>query len=255
MENQPEWSKIDMRISKKESKRSSDYVPKKLKKTNKYKNKEGRFVNTREYAIAWGVINKPYSEKDLFNKCKDSEAPSYHYIMFQEWKGYSPYYKTLIKAGMPPRPPKTDMEKRKYLGKIEKKGFKTGILQKDYQIAKLTAQLGIKTKKQYSELRKQKPELKAFLPDAETIVRRFQTWKRFMYQVMKYDADLVLTEYVKKSFENNRWLKLSECDKLKIPIRGIMNILRPSLFNALCYKKLELINNGKKRFNNNKEQK
>jgi hypothetical protein len=30
-------------------------------------------------------------------------------------------------------------------------------------------------------------------------------------------------------------------DKLKIPIRGIMDILKPSIFNSLCYKKLSLL--------------
>lgn len=251
MDNQPEWSKINMKLNKKETKRNSKYIPKKLRKCSKYCNADGRFVNTKEYAIAWGVINKPYSQQDLFKKCKDMEAPSFYYIL-RVWKGYIRYYNTLVKAGMPPRPPRTEMQKRRYLGKVQKKGFKTGILPKDYEIAKMVAQLGIKTKKEYYDLRKERPELKVFLPSLNKIVIIFGSWKRFSYEIMKYNADLILTEYVKKSMEYNHWLKLSECDKLKIPIRGIMDILRPSLFNALCYRKLELINNGNRKF---KEQK
>ena len=34
---------------------------------------------------------------------------------------------------------------------------------------------------------------------------------------------------------------MRECDRLGIPIRGIMDLLRPSLFNALCYRKLALL--------------
>jgi hypothetical protein len=51
-----------------------------MRKSKNYKNSNGRLVNTKEYAIAWGVINKPYSARDLYKKCQDSEAPSYKFI-------------------------------------------------------------------------------------------------------------------------------------------------------------------------------
>jgi hypothetical protein len=81
-----------------------------------------------------------------------------------------------------------------------------------------------------------------FLPSTKTIIKHFGNWKRFSYEVMKYNTDIVINEYVQRSAECGHWLKLSECDKLKIPIRGIMDILRPVIFNALCYKKLSLLN-------------
>lgn len=234
----PEWSKIKI----KQYKYQVFHTQKKQKnKSKNSKDREGRLINTKEYAIAWGVINKPYSVTDLYKKCLDEYAPSFSFITRKCWKGYPRYYNDLVKAGMQPRPPRTDMQKRRMLGKISRDGFRLGILEKDYQIAKLAAQFGITTKKSYVKLRKQKPELKVFLPSAECIIRRFGTWKRFSYEMMKYNTDLVLTQYVTKSAEAGHWLRLKECDKLKIPIRRVMDILRPQLFNVLCYKKLTLM--------------
>lgn len=231
---QPEWADMNLKISKSESKQ-------KKRKDKNYKNSQGRIVNTKQYAIAWGVINKPYSVIDLYNKCKDPQAPSYFFITQKAWKGYPFYYKDLVKAGMQPRPPRTDMEKRKLLGKTYNKGFKLGLLEKDYDIARVAAQYGVTTKQSYIKLRKQKPQSKQFLPSTITIVKRYGSWKRFTYEIMKYNVDCVINEYVHKSVELGHWLKLSQCDKFKLPIRGIMDILRPSVFNALCYKKLSLL--------------
>ena len=227
----PQWSKINIKLSKSQ----------KIRKTNNYKNSQGRLVNTREYAIAWGVINKPYSAKDLYIKCKDPEAPSYLYITEKQWKGYTRYYNDLVRAGMQPRPPRSDEQRRRLIGKAAKDGFRKGLLDKDYDIARIAAQYGVTTRQSYKKIRKQKPESKAFLPNVKTILKIFGTWKRFTYEVMKYNADLVITEYVRQSAECGHWLKLSECDKLNLPIRGIMDILRPTIFNALCYKKLTLM--------------
>lgn len=241
---QPSWSKINLRYSKRQS--SKKQKDKKLmRKSKNYKNSQGRLVNTKSYAIAWGVINKPYSCNDLFIKCKDSEAPSYIFIIKKGWNGYVNYYKDLIKAGMQPRPPRTDEQKRKIIDKASKNGFRKGLLDKDYNIARVAAQYGVTTRQSYNKIRKEKPESKTFLPNVRTIYKIFGTWRRFQYQVMKYNADYVITEYVKQSAECGHWLKLSQCDRLKLPIRGIMNMLRPTIFNALCYKKLKLMGYGK----------
>ena len=58
---------------------------------------------------------------------------------------------------------------------------------------------------------------------------------------MKYNAHAVLTAHVERSAECGHWLRMRECDRLGIPIRGIMDLLRPSLFNVLCYRKLALL--------------
>lgn len=242
---QPEWSKTDLKKTKNETKRSSSYRPtKRVNKTMKYVNSEGRLVNTKAYAIAWGVINKPYSSEDLYRKCQDPEAPSYSFIVNKCWKGYPRYYDALVRAGMEPRPPRTDMERRRILGKAEKEGFRNGLLDKDYDVARMAAQYGVTTRESYNRIRREKPESRVFLPSAACIARRFGSWGRFQYEVMKYSADAVLTEYVTKSAECGHWLRIRECDKLKIPIRRIMDLLRPTLFNVLCYRKLELM--GKK---------
>ena len=236
----PDWSDINLKLSKNQSKQSVDYVPKKRKRIS-YQNAQGRCVNTKSYAIAWGVINKPYSTTDLYNKCKDSEAPSFYFITRKCWKGYPHYYNDLIKAGMEPRPPRTDMQRRKMLSKVYADGFKTGLLDKDSDIARMAAHYGVTTKRSYIKIRKQIPESKVFLPSMITLMKIFGTWKRFSYEVMKYNTDAVINEYVNKSRQCGHWLRLSQCDKLKLPIRGIMDILKPSVFNALCYKKLALI--------------
>lgn len=242
---QPEWSKMNIKMYKHQSDRSSNYTPKQRlsKKTKNYINSNGRFVNTKSYALAWGVINKPYSSKELYNKCKnDPQAPSYYFIVNKGWKGYHKYYQDLIKAGMQPRQPRNDTERRKIIGRISKKGFKIGLLNKDYDVARMAAQYGITTRRSYDKIRNENPELKEFFPSVSTIIKRFGNWSRFTHEIMKYNADMVITQYVTKSAQCGHWLKLSQCDKLNIPIRGIMDILRPTIFNALCYKKLSLMN-------------
>lgn len=240
---QPEWSKMDLKSHKTQTKMKVDFQPKKRKnKTLGYRSQDGRLVNTKAYAIAWGVINKPYSRQDLSTKCsKDPQSPSFYFIVNKCWKGYADYYNALVRAGMQPRPPRTDMQKRKMLGKVAKDGFKNGLLDKDYDVARLAAQYNVTTKQSYIKIRREHPEYKVFFPNVLTIVKRFGTWRRFQYQIMKYNTDLVLTEYVTKSAQAGHWLRLKECDKLNIPIRGIMDILRPTLFNVLCYRKLDLI--------------
>ncbi len=239
---QPEWSKTDLRKTKGEVKKSSESRPtKRVNKTMKYVNSEGRLVNTKAYALAWGVINKPYSATDLYRKCQDPEAPSYSFIVSKCWDGYPRYYDALVRAGMEPRPPRTDMERRRILGKAEREGFRNGLLDKDYDVARIAAQYGVTTRESYNRIRREKPESKAFLPSSQCITRRFGSWSRFQYEVLKYSADATLTLYVEKSAECGHWLRIRECDKLKIPIRGIMDLLRPTLFNALCYRKLALM--------------
>ena len=56
----PEWWKMDLKSGKSETKYSIDHEPARRKnKTMKYENSEGRLVNTKAYAIAWGIMNKP----------------------------------------------------------------------------------------------------------------------------------------------------------------------------------------------------
>ena len=157
------------------------------------------------------------------------------------WKGYPRYYDALVRAGMEPRPPRTDAERRRMLGKAERNGFRNGLLDKDYDVARIAAEYGVTTRESYNRIRREKPESRAFLPSSKSIAIRFGSWKRFHYEVMKYNADAVLTEYVERSAECGHWLRMRECDRLGIPIRGIMDLLRPSLFNALCYRKLALL--------------
>ena len=239
---QPDWSKTDLKKTRSETKKSSSQEPAKRKnKTMKYVNSEGRLVNTKAYAIAWGVINKPYSDKDLYKKCQDPEAPSYKFIVSKCWQGYPRYYDALVKAGMEPRPLRSDMEKRKMLGKVEQDGFRNGLLDKDYDVARMAAQYGIRSREMYNKVRREHPESKAFFPSSQCIARRFGSWSRFQYEVLKYSVDATLTLYVEKSAECGHWLRIRECDKLKIPIRGVMDLLRPTLFNVLCYRKLALM--------------
>lgn len=239
-----DWQNINIKASKSQSDHPSDFQHKiRINKNNKYVNSQGRLVNTKEYAIAWGVINKPYSTSDLYNKCKnDPQAPSYVFITKRCWKGYPRYYDDLVKAGMQPRPPRTDRQRRQIIAKAAKNGFKLGLLDKDIDAIRIAAEYGAIRRSDYNKLRKQHPQLKVFLPSYHAIEVRFGNWSRFSYEVMKYNTDVVVNQYVKKSAQCGHWLKLSECDKLKIPIRGIMDILRPTIFNALCYKKLALMN-------------
>lgn len=240
---QPEWSKMDLKSGKSETKSSIGHEPaRRRNKTMRYENSDGRLVNTKAYAIAWGVMNRPYSAHELYIKCRDDpDAPSYRFIVSKCWKGYPRYYDALVRAGMEPRPPRTDAERRRMLGKAERNGFRNGLLDKDYDVARIAAEYGVTTRESYNRIRREKPESRAFLPSSKSIAIRFGSWKRFHYEVMKYNADAVLTEYVERSAECGHWLRMRECDRLGIPIRGIMDLLRPSLFNALCYRKLALL--------------
>ena len=231
---QPEWSKPDIRMYRTERKRKGVY------KYAEYRNADGRLVNTRAYAIAWGVINKPYSQVQLMRMCgEDPDAPSFNFIVRRCWQGYPRYYDDLVKAGMPPRPPRTEDERRRLLAKAERDSFSHALLDKDYDVARMAAQYGVKSQAEYNRLRREKPETKAFLPADRTVVKRYGTWRRFQYEVLKYNADIVLTQYVSGSAAAGHWLRMRECDEQGIPIRGLMDLLRPSLFNVLCYRKLK----------------
>jgi len=211
-------------------------IYKKNKRTN-----EGILINSRQYAIAWGVLNKPYSNKELTKMCKKEDAPSYSFIK-KEWKAYPFYYRDLIKHGMEPKPPITENEKRKIINHATGRTLKKVLIQEDYNLAKFCANLGVKNQKHYEELRS-KPENKPMMPFYSTVVKRFGTWHKFMYEVMKYNVDITITRYVEESIRAGYWLKIKDCNELKIPIRDAMNILRPRFFNALCYRKKELMDN------------
>ena len=235
----PEWADVEPSDSRSSRREWGGDKSRKKYKTAKYVNSEGRVVNTREYAIAWGVINKPYSKTELVSKCQsDPEAPSWRYLIEKEWNGYTRYYNALVKAGMEPRPPRSDAERRRLLGRATREGFVNGLLDKDYDLARMAAQYGVTTQKSYKRIRRENPDARALLPNETVIVKRFGTWKRFAHEVMKYNIDAVITNYVKASAEAGHWLRLSECDKLKIPLRTAMDILRPDLFNQVCYRKL-----------------
>lgn len=243
--DRPEWSGINVRLTKGEyKKRSVDECvsesKRRFRKHMEYRNSEGRLVNTREYAIAWGVMNRPYSLSDLRRMCRqDPDAPSCNYIVKREWTGFSRYYSALLKAGMEPRPPRTDNERRRALAKISRDGFEMALLESDYDIARLAAEYGVVTQVDYVRVRREHPELKAALPDVKTVKGRFGTWRHFTQEVMKYNVDATITVYVKESAERGRWLTPQECDSRRIPIRKVMDILRPRIFNAVCYRKLD----------------
>ena len=143
-------------------------------------------------------------------------------------------------AGMKPRPPRNDNERRRIVGSARSNGVKR-LLGSDYDIARLAAQYGVVTRKEYIKLRNENEEARMLLPGSRTVEFRYGTWSRFAYEIKKYNADLVITEYVRKSAECGHWLRLHECDKMKIPIRGIMDLLRSRVFNSLCYRKLKAL--------------
>lgn len=237
--DRPEWAEIEHSGSRASRREWGGDRSRGKYRTAKYVNSEGRVVNTREYAIAWGVLNKPYSREELISKCKsDPDAPSWRYLIRREWNGYTRYYNALVKAGMEPRPPRSDSEKRRILGKATRDGFINGLLDKDYDLAKMAAQFGVTTQKSYIRVRHDNPDAKALMPNVSVVIARFGTWKRFSHEVMKYNIDAVITNYVRASAEAGHWLRLSECDRLKIPLRKAMDILRPDLFNQVCYRKL-----------------
>lgn len=199
----------------------------------------GRGVNTREYAIAWGVLNKPYSSKELYLKCKGNpNAPAYNYIVNREWKGFLRYYNALVKAGMEPR---SDKEKRRFIVKKVRNGFSIGLLKDDKELVKFAALHKLTTITIYTDFLKNNKEMSGIIPTANTVIHRFGTWRRFKYEVLKYNIELAITEYVKLSARYGHWLRLWECDKYDIPIREAMNLLRSSLFNAVCYRKLRVL--------------
>ena len=233
----PDWSGLDVDESRRQRRRWGKDEPH-PRKSKMYRDSMGRLVNTREYAVAWGVLNRPYSSEELFKKCRDdADAPSYYYIV-REWNGYTRYYRALVKAGMEPRPPRTDKEKRKIVGRAARDGFKSGLLEKDYDVAKVAAQYNISSRPEYEKVRRENPDAKALLPCVKVVIRRFGSWRRFLVEILKYSADAVLTRYVEESAAAGHWLRLSECDRNGIPIRRIMDILRPKLFNIICYRKL-----------------
>lgn len=235
MDKIPDWS--DITIDGKKSRQKSRDRIRSTYKTKNTRTNDGRLVNSREYAIAWGIMNKPYSSKDLQIKCRAFDAPSYAYII-KEWKNYIRYYRDLVKAGMEPKPPETDAEKRKIINPISGRILKKVLLTQDYNLAEYCANMGVTNRESYNNLRK-KSEIK--MPCSMTVCRRFGSFTRFMNEVRKYSVDLTITAYVKESMKAGHWLRLSECDKLKIPIRMAMDILRPKFFNSLCYRKMELL--------------
>lgn len=235
MEKVPEWSSIT--IDGKRSRQKFRDQTKRVYRTKNTRSNDGRLINSREYAIAWGVINKPYSSAELRKKSRAFDAPSYQFIL-KEWKSYFEYYKDLVRAGMEPKPPKTDEEKRKIINPISGRILKRVLLTQDYNLAEYCANMNVKNVETYNKLR-EKSEIK--MPSRTTIRKRFGSFTKFMNEVRKYSLDLTITLYVKESMKAGHWLRLSECDKLNIPIRKAMDILRPKFFNALCYKKMELL--------------
>ena len=243
----PAWHSIDLKRMKTENRKPTEETKERRVRRGRTgiddrRDSEGRLVNTRSYAIAWGVLNKPYSRSELYRKCKDDpDAPSFSFIVNTCWEGYPCYYRALVKAGMEPRPPRNDSERRRLLAKAENDGFRKGLLDKDYDAVRMAAHYGVTTKEAYNRLRRENADARALLPASNTIAKWFGSWRRFRYEVMKLNADATLTEYVRLSAECGHWLRMRECDSHGIPIRGIMDLLRPSLFNALCYRKLELL--------------
>lgn len=200
---------------------------------------EGRPVNSVEYAVSWGVLNKIWYLDELRKKTKSPTAPSYSYII-KTWGNFTPYYRALVKAGMQPRPSRNKDEKRKVYDSAKKKYVKK-LLKEDYDLAKFVAQANIKGRTEYREYRKNHAELKNVLPCDETIRKRFGSWTTFFYEVEKCNVDLLITRYVEQSASAGHWLYLKECDKLNLDIRYAMNLLRPFLFNTFCYRKLEML--------------
>jgi hypothetical protein len=235
MDKVPEWSSVII-DGKKSRQKFRDNTRASYKRKNTRDN-EGRLINSREYAIAWGVINKPYSYDSLRKLCGAYDAPSFSYIL-KEWKHYPAYYKDLVRAGMEPKPPKTDAEKRKIINPVSGRILQKVLLTQDYDLAEYCAKMNVINRDTYNKLR-DKSEIK--MPNYQTVARRFGSFTRFMNEVRKYSLDLTITVYVKESMKVGHWLRLAECDKLDIPIRKAMDILRPKFFNTLCYKKMELL--------------
>lgn len=225
--NQPDWSKnVLMPKNNKRRSRKQLYV-------------QGRLVNSVQYAISWGVLNKIWYAKDLKKKSKQSDAPSYAYII-KTWKGFANYYRALVKVGMQPRIGKSFEDKRKVYDE-QKKRYVKSLLKQDYDIPKFVAQAGIKNRTDYRQYRKKHPELKQFLPSDGKIRALFGTFSMFFYEVEKYNVDLLITRYVEQSVKAGHWLYLKECDELNLDIRYAMNLLRPYLFNTFCYRKLQML--------------
>ena len=234
-QNAPDWSNVII-----DGKRSRQKGMKNIRITWGHKNKrnnDGRIINSKEYAIAWGVLNKPYSQELLRKMCRNYDAPSFNFIL-RIFGNYVSYYKELLKYGMPPRPPRTDEEKRKIINHLSGRVIKRVLLTQDYNLAEYCAKNNIKTREEYKEFCK-RSEIK--IPCYNTVRKRFGSFTAFMNEVRKYSLDMTITDYVKESLKVGHWLRLSECDKLKIVIRPAMDILRPRFFNALCYRKMEIL--------------
>lgn len=200
-------------------------------------NDEGIVINTLEYAIAWGVREKPYNKSQLMQLCKAKDAPSFAYLM-RTFVTYERYYKALVKAGMPERPLWREQERSKELIEEREKAERLSFFAKDVDAARMAAQYGIVNRNQYRQLRIKDNEARKLLPPENVIRKVYGSFQRFMVEIMKYNADATITKYVELSRSKGRWLTLRECDSNKLPIRGIMDLLRPSVFNLLCYHKM-----------------
>ncbi len=200
----------------------------------------GRVVNTIEYAIAWGVQNKPWCKTSLMQMCKAKDAPSFAYIM-RTFVTYEKYYKALVKAGMEERPLWKEQDRELELKIARERVEKLSFYAKSSDAARMAAHYGILNRTQYRKIRSINEDARKVLPPVSVVEKVYGTFKRFMVEVMKYNADIVITQYVELSFEKGRWLTLRECDVNKLPIRGIMDLLRPSVFNLLCYHKMRVL--------------
>ena len=218
----PDWSKMNVAFGKKE---------------RRGRVTGGHLVNTREYAIAWGVKHRPYTRDQLIELCKEPGSPSFTFLVRKCWRGFTRYYNALVDAGMPPRPPRTEEERRRAVAEAAEGGLR-GLVQEDYDLARMAAEYGVVTMADYNRIRQSNEDARRLLPCVQTVMKRYGSWSRFAYEVKKYNVDMVITEYVRKSAECGHWLRLSECDRMKIPIRGIMDVLRSRVFNTLCYRKL-----------------
>lgn len=200
----------------------------------------GRVVNTVEYAIAWGVQNKPWFKTSLMQMCKAKDAPSFAYIM-RTFVTFERYYKALVNAGMQERPLWKEQDRELELKIAREKVEKLSFYTQNSDAAKMAAHYGILNRAQYKKIRNESEEARKVLPPPSVIEKVYGTFKRFMVEVMKYNADIVITQYVELSFKKGKWLTLRECDANKLPIRGIMDLLRPSVFNLLCYHKMRVL--------------
>lgn len=226
-DERPDWSKI----------RLQPRNTHKLEKKRIYR--KGRDVNSVQYAIAWGVLNKIQYRDDLLRLSRNVDAPSYVWII-KQWKSFSNYYLALLKAGMQPRPPRSEAARRRFFD-MQKGKMVFKLIRDDFEICKRIAELGILDRTAYRKYRKDHPEMKRILPNDNVLSQRFGSWELVRYEAQKYNVDALITRYVQQSAKAGHWLYLKECDKIKLDIRHAMKMLRPRLFNIFCYRKLELL--------------